>query len=464
MNIVEMLANLYPVFKRPVESLPLWKRLRNTIILSLSFIMLSEVALPFINKNAINQMIYTQMIFGASFGTLMSLGIGPIVMGSLVTEILVAFKLLDFDLTTHEGRREYMKFTSAMTIVMLIVEAVSTGVRIAEPGIIPIAVVSLLLVFGGYLVILMNEYNRQYGVLSLISLFVLIRVSKSIITSLFNPLPMYGTVGAPAGKVTELIHYIYGIITNNSNITSLYEGSVMFFILMPIFGTILIWVLVAYLDSVKVRIRMPVSGSREYSLMMQTVMPIIFGAFTVAFIRLVIGLINAFVHNPTLTYIDHLLMTPFGYLSWSDKLHWIVYSVAFGIPGILIGSAFSLAFTNEKIIENEYEYLSNFQVRGITRFRKGFSKRINMFSELFTKVLPSVAFYSSVITILLALLGNAMGVASGGSGLILAVITSKSLTRELEYHLKKDRVSPFKRPRELLFYTIKRMFVNEEAS
>ncbi len=467
-KIVDFLAGLHPVFKKPLKSEPLHKKLRNVILIVIAYALLSEVRLPYIDPNALERFKYLELVFGSSFGTLMTLGIGPVIMGGLLAELLYAARdaikpFRELDLKTEEGKKRYMKYVMALTIFMLFWEALTYTMRIAEPTLIGRLVVFGLLVIGGYIAILMVEYTKKYGVLSAISLFVLYRVSRSVFVSLFNPIGLNTTAEyIPSGKVIQLLHYVYGVIQGNQDIIDLYNNSIGPMILMPILGTIFLWVLVSYLNKVRVEVPNMAGGKQEYTLLMQSVMPIIFGAFFIQFLQSILSFANGFIHSSTIEHILTLLTTPFGYLSWYDKIHWLVYSITFAFPGVLFSYIFTKRMIDENMITDFYDYVMSLDLPGRTKFRKGFAKRINVFSMRTKLINTYLAFYSAVVAVIIALIGNAFGVAAGGSGIILAIMISENIVKQLQQELKRHKMAPYKTPKDLFIYTIKKMFVSEQ--
>ena len=65
------------------------------------------------DKTHYNNLNFYSIILGASFGSILSLGIGPIVTGSIVLQLLNGSGLVKFDLTTPKGKdifKEHKKF------------------------------------------------------------------------------------------------------------------------------------------------------------------------------------------------------------------------------------------------------------------------------------------------------------------------------------------------------------------
>ena len=86
--VSSILTNL-PEVKGPLEKkLGFNAKLKWTIIMLVAFFILSNIPLQGLSVNALQKFQYLSLILGASFGSLMSLGIGPIVTASIVLQLL----------------------------------------------------------------------------------------------------------------------------------------------------------------------------------------------------------------------------------------------------------------------------------------------------------------------------------------------------------------------------------------
>ena len=60
-----------------------------------------------LGENTLQQFEFLSIILGASFGSIISLGIGPIVTASIVLQLLNGSGIVKFDLTTSEGKKKF---------------------------------------------------------------------------------------------------------------------------------------------------------------------------------------------------------------------------------------------------------------------------------------------------------------------------------------------------------------------
>ena len=92
------------------------------IVLFLYFVLL-HIPLYALGENALDQFTALSTILGASFGSLISLGIGPIVTASIVLQLLVGSGMLNFDTSTPSGRANFQALQKVLTIAFILFEA-----------------------------------------------------------------------------------------------------------------------------------------------------------------------------------------------------------------------------------------------------------------------------------------------------------------------------------------------------
>ncbi len=244
----KLIENL-PEVKGPKEKPSFGNRLKWTIFMLIFFFILSNIPLYGLSENALSQFEYLSIILGASFGSVMSLGIGPIVTASIVLQLLLGAGLVNINVKTHEGKRLYQGIQKMTAIFFTIFEALiyvlMRGLE-ASPGLEFILIFQLFL--GGLAVILMDEVIGKYGFGSGISLFIVGGVAWQLCVRTFNFIGPEKTI-QPIGKIPVLITSII-----NSDAIGAISA------LVAIIATILIFLIVIYVQSIKVEI--PLSFGR----------------------------------------------------------------------------------------------------------------------------------------------------------------------------------------------------------
>ena len=194
-----LLSNLPEVTGPQQRRLSFKEKLKWTIIILVIFFVLGLIPLYGLGTNALQQFEYLSLILGAKFGSIISLGIGPIVTASIVLQLLNGSGIVKFDLTSHEGKKRFQGVQKLLALFFIIFEAiiyVFMGGLAPAPALAGTALyfnVQILLSFqlflGGLLILFMDEVISKWGFGSGISLFIAAGVSESIFIRALSPLP-----------------------------------------------------------------------------------------------------------------------------------------------------------------------------------------------------------------------------------------------------------------------------------
>ena len=106
MSLDSIIKNI-PGVTKPVEKQNFKARIRWTLIVLVLYFFLSEVYIYGINQAQLSQLAQLAALMGASFGTLMTLGIGPIVTASIMLQLFVGSGIVKWDMTSHAGRAKF---------------------------------------------------------------------------------------------------------------------------------------------------------------------------------------------------------------------------------------------------------------------------------------------------------------------------------------------------------------------
>ena len=253
MNWLDSIIEKLPEVTPPTEKKRSFtQKLRWTgIILGLYFI-LALVPLQGLGENALANFQFLSTILGASFGSLVSLGIGPIVTASIVLQLLNGSGIINFDTTTSTGKKRFQGTQKILAVFFTFIEAiifVILGGFIPAPG-IPAWVLVLQLFIGGIFIILMDEMSNKYGFGSGVSLFIAAGVSQEIFVQLFSFQTSDG--GVYIGAVLALIQGITQASAENVQLIATTSAKLI--------ATIVIFFIVVYAQAMKVEI--PLSFGR----------------------------------------------------------------------------------------------------------------------------------------------------------------------------------------------------------
>jgi len=312
MEFRNILKNL-PEVKSPTEKkLSFNVKLKWTLIILIAFFIMSNVALYGLANNALERFEYLAVIMGTSFGSIISLGIGPIVMASIILQLLVGSKILDIDTSTSEGKRFFQGLQKLLVFFFIIFEAIiyvlMKGLE-AVPGFAFIVVLQLIL--GGLVILFMDEVCQKWGFGSGVSLFIAAGVGWRLITATFGFLGSQGNFQASGAAIA----FIVSLINGDS------QGTML--ALVAILATVILFLIVVWAQSLKIEIPLSYDRLRGYSMkwplqfFYASVIPVILTAALIANLQLFGGLLQNWVGHPT------FLGTFSGGRATSGFLYWV---------------------------------------------------------------------------------------------------------------------------------------------
>ncbi len=250
-----------------------------TILIVLLYFLMTNIYLFGVDQATVIDLFasYRSILAGAQ-GTLMHLGIGPIVTASIIMQLFVGAKIINLDLTDDEDKGTYQGSQKVLVLVMIFVEAIPqvfgyltpsaslvTSLGQFSPGngmLLADTIIVAQLVFGCYLVFLMDEVVSKWGIGSGISLFIAAGVSQQIVQGTLNWLPAAaGPISAgnpPSGTIPKTIWFL-----TNYNASQMASGGWEQVLLhapnpvIALLGTAVIFFIVAWTEST--RIELPLS-------------------------------------------------------------------------------------------------------------------------------------------------------------------------------------------------------------
>ncbi len=187
MDIKNILYNLPEVTKPVEKKLSFNTKLKWTLIILAAFFVLANISLYGLAKNSLDRFQYLAIILGTDFGSIISLGIGPIVMSSIILQLLVGSGILGIDTKTPEGKKYFQGLQKLGVLFFIIFESL---VYVLMGGLQAVSgytfIVVLQLVLGGAAIVLMDEVTTKWGFGSGVSLFIVAGVAWRLFTGLFQ--------------------------------------------------------------------------------------------------------------------------------------------------------------------------------------------------------------------------------------------------------------------------------------
>ena len=205
-KIVFKVEPYLPQVPKPKKKISLQTKLLWSGICLLIYMIMGQTPLFGATAPEFDFLQFARVIFASQQGTLVELGIGPIVTSGLLMQLLRGSDILKFDFKKPEERGIFQTATKLVTYIVIIAESIvyATAVYgggVSEPYVMYVMIGQLMA--ASIIIMFLDELiQKGWGLGSGISLFIMAGVSQQILWSLFSPLP------AGDGGMIGIIPYI----------------------------------------------------------------------------------------------------------------------------------------------------------------------------------------------------------------------------------------------------------------
>jgi preprotein translocase SecY subunit len=195
LRLFKPIARGIPEIKPPERRVRFNEKIFWTALVLIIFLVMSEVPLYGVTTTALGELAALRIIFASSRGSLMELGIGPIVTAGLILQLLVGSAMVECDMNNPEDRSLFTTASKVFSIVLTGVQAsayIIGGMYGSLQGTVAI-IVFLQLIAAGIIVLLLDELvQKGWGFGSGISLFIMAGVAQNLFWQSFAPVPAVG--------------------------------------------------------------------------------------------------------------------------------------------------------------------------------------------------------------------------------------------------------------------------------
>lgn len=260
LSLFKPIGRLLPEIKKPERKVSFNEKIFWTGLVLVIFLVMTEIPLYGVSQTAQDSFGSLRVIFASNQGTLMELGIGPIVTAGLILQLLAGSGIIKCDLSNPEDRG---LFTSASKVFSILLTAIQASAYIlsgmygslAELGVPVILAIFAQLISAGIIVMLMDELvQKGWGLGSGISLFIMAGVAQSIVWSMFSP-----PTGLFLGALQELLggrmalgEWVFG------------APGLVFPTFVGFIATIIVFLVIIYLQGVRIELPMSYAGYKGF--------------------------------------------------------------------------------------------------------------------------------------------------------------------------------------------------------
>ena len=444
-DALKPIINVLPEVKRPERIPGLQQKLVWTGAVLLLFFLLGQVYPIGVDPAGIVRFERLEILLGSRTGTLITAGIGPIVLASIFLQLAFGARLINIDLHTPDGKKLFQGLQKILAIALSFGEASiyvfsnyipaagalpgSTVAPLLGSVLFTQIILALQLALGSIILLYLDEVVQKYGIGSGISLFIAAGVTQAIFV---GSLSIASTGGIPAGLIPQAIYYLLG-----GDITT------AIWTLVPIFFTVVVFLVVVYVEGMKIELPLAYGQARglgaRYPIKFLYVsnIPVILAAAVLLNIQL-FGLFMAQAGFPLLgTYqnnqpVDGLayyttalpspLLMPGGYPAYiqlyftqaREILHVIVYGVALVILCVIFGW-----FWIESTGMGAKDVAAQLNRTGLQI--PGFRQDPRVMEKILDRYIPVITILGSIFVGVLAWFADITGALGTGTGILLTV-------------------------------------------
>jgi len=260
LSLFRPIGRVLPEIKKPERKVSFNEKIFWTALVLVVFLVMTEIPLYGVASSAADQFGSLRVIFASNRGTLMELGIGPIVTAGLILQLLAGSSIIKCDMSNSEDRG---LFTSASKVFSIVLTGIQAGAYILSGmyggldvlGGPTILVIFIQLLAAGIIVMLMDELvQKGWGLGSGISLFIMAGVAQTILWSTFSPPNglFVGSLSALFGGQQTLGEWAFG------SASGIYPS------LLGLIATIAVFLTVIYLQGIRIELPMSYAGYKGF--------------------------------------------------------------------------------------------------------------------------------------------------------------------------------------------------------
>jgi preprotein translocase SecY subunit len=260
LNLFKPLARFIPEVKAPERRVSFNEKLFWTAIALIIYLVMASNACTLYGIQRSEEFAPLRIIFASSRGTLMELGIGPIVTAGLILQLLVGSAMIECDMSKPEDRALFTTASKVLSIILTGVQAsayIISGMYGHLSGTIAI-IVFLQLLAAGFIVLLLDELiQKGWGFGSGISLFIMAGVAQHIFLQCFDiaPADVHGSNGI-------FVALVQTIMRGEPLTGLLLRGN--FPSIVGLIATIAAFLVIIYMEGVRVELPLSYAGYRGF--------------------------------------------------------------------------------------------------------------------------------------------------------------------------------------------------------
>ena len=263
-------VDVYPSITKPEGHVRFNQKLWTTTLVLIIYFMMTNVMIYGLSDSTLDIFSSFRAIMAGASGSIMHLGIGPIVTGSIIMQLFAGAKIIQLDLQNSDDKQLYQGVQKLLVLIMIPIESIPQVYGFLDPSETLIldfgigwanTIIVAQLFMGSYLVFLLDELVSKWGIGSGISLFIAAGVAQSTFVGTLSPLPV--TAGSPLSfqnppsGTLPMIFYTLRTATNSQLVSE--NGFELILLnhanpIAALVSSIIVFLVVAYAESSKLEL------------------------------------------------------------------------------------------------------------------------------------------------------------------------------------------------------------------
>jgi len=267
---LKRLVDVYPSISKPEGHVRFNQKLWTTTLVLIIYFIMTNVMIYGLSDTTLDVFSSFRAIMAGASGSIMHLGIGPIVTGSIIMQLFSGAKIIQLDLQDSADKQLYQGVQKILVLIMIPIESIPQVYGFLDPSPSLIldygegwagAVIVVQLFLGSLLVFLLDELVSKWGIGSGISLFIAAGVAQSTFVGTLSPLPTYDgqpmSFDNPPSGTLPMIFYTLRTASNSQLVSE--NGFEMMLLehanpIVALISSIIVFLVVAYAESSKLEL------------------------------------------------------------------------------------------------------------------------------------------------------------------------------------------------------------------
>ncbi|HJJ88545.1 MAG TPA: preprotein translocase subunit SecY [Methanocorpusculum sp.] len=443
---MEPLLAKMPIVRPPEGHVHFKNKLIWTAAVLILYFILMNIPVFGLSETSLDVFQYYRALLAGASGTILHLGIGPIVTASIVLQLLRGADLIKINTSDGRGQVIYMGLQKLLIFVMIILEALpnvlggwmspdmAIAAMLGGNATVVMFIIFLQICLGGLLVVFMDEVVSKWGIGSGVGLFIVAGVAQGLVNGFFN---LEATVDQFA---VGFFPRLFEVIGSGVNFIEYFGLE-----LLALFTTIGLFLLIVYVEATRVEIPLAhanVRGARArfpVKLVYASVLPMILVRVLQANIQMIGMFLSSFGIN---IFGEFNGSTPINGLMWylapinqpQDWMWWLsqftgaghgAWEIALrvGIDTIVMivgGALFAIFWVKTAGLDSKHVAR---QIQHSGMQIPGYRRSPVVLERYLDRYIPRVTIIGGVFIGVLSILANMLGIIGfvGGTGLLLTV-------------------------------------------